>query len=403
MDTKNRLFGRNRIVMSSAAILGAALGLIVLFNFATFPSADNTAQVNIAGTNFGAVAQGGQSAPMNVTDVSDVTALEIKGIKPPGLPGEPPASLNATANNSFLLAAATIATNNVWAVGYFDLSGSTSQEDTLVEHWNGSTWSIIPSPNAGSANRLSAVSAIAANNIWAVGNFTIGGVSRTLIERWNGSSWAIVFSPNDGNADNVLTGVSAISGSDAWAVGYVSINSMLRTLTMHWNGTVWSIVASANSSTSTSQLSAVKAVSSSDVWAAGSYFSTSLHIVQTLVLHWDGTVWSIVASPNLGTSNNALTKVDASSSTHVFFVGCYTNGANGTQALALIWNGTGFVLTPPPSPGPNTVIEGITAVSDTEAWGVGYYSSAGVTRSMIVHWLNNVWSAPAREYLQHPL
>ena len=40
------------------------------------------------------------------------------------------------------------------------------------------------------------------------------------VEHWNGTSWAIVPSPNMGTGNNHLNGVAAVSASDVWAVGY---------------------------------------------------------------------------------------------------------------------------------------------------------------------------------------
>ena len=46
---------------------------------------------------------------------------------------------------------------------------------TLTEHWNGTAWSVVASPNAGTINSLQSVAAVSANDVWAVGyryNFT---------------------------------------------------------------------------------------------------------------------------------------------------------------------------------------------------------------------------------------
>jgi hypothetical protein len=40
---------------------------------------------------------------------------------------------------------------------------------------------------------------------------------------------------------NVLTGVTAGSATDAWAVGYYISKSVRHTLILHWNGTAWSV------------------------------------------------------------------------------------------------------------------------------------------------------------------
>jgi len=74
-------------------------------------------------------------------------------------------------------------------------------------------WTVVPSPNPlVTANELNAVSVVAARDVWAVGDSIGGnGVTQTLTERWNGTTWTVVPSPNPSATRNVLTGVTAIA------------------------------------------------------------------------------------------------------------------------------------------------------------------------------------------------
>src|SRR5207302_1551334 len=84
---------------------------------------------------------------------------------------------------------------------------------------------------------------------WAVGSYRKGIVSQTLIEFWNGTSWTIVPSPNtNASEDNVLSGVTCSSASQCWAVGFYtnSISHRDQTLIQQWDGTSWSIAISPN-------------------------------------------------------------------------------------------------------------------------------------------------------------
>ena len=72
---------------------------------------------------------------------------------------------------------------------------------------------ITPTPNGPQSNRLRAVAAFDVNDVWAVG-FTNGrqyqtSNYQTLIEHWDGSSWSIVPSPNQG-VSSPLSGVGGI-------------------------------------------------------------------------------------------------------------------------------------------------------------------------------------------------
>ncbi len=93
---------------------------------------------------------------------------------------------------------------------------------TLVEHWNGTSWAIIPSANTSSTqnNDLYGVTCVSASNCRAVGYHSVGTAHQTLIEQWDGTSWSIVASPNiSGAQHNFLEKVACNSASDCWAVG----------------------------------------------------------------------------------------------------------------------------------------------------------------------------------------
>src|SRR5207237_420517 len=112
-------------------------------------------------------------------------------------------------NNLFGVAA--VSASDVWAVG--DHTVCCNSTKTLIEQWNGSSWQIVESPNVGSNyNELNAVAVVSANNIWVVGDYeNVFGPFQTLIEHWTGSSWQVVTSPNSGTNDDQLFGVASVS------------------------------------------------------------------------------------------------------------------------------------------------------------------------------------------------
>jgi photosystem II stability/assembly factor-like uncharacterized protein len=142
---------------------------------------------------------------------------------------------------SVLRAVATVSATDVWAVGGGQLGGS----KTLIEYWDGAHWSVVTSPNPGSNyDILDGVTAVSASDVWAVGyDSNAGGVAQTLTEHWNGSRWSVVTSPNPGSVDNTLFGVAAISASSVWAVG-ITTSTSEQPLVEHWNGSHWSVVTS---------------------------------------------------------------------------------------------------------------------------------------------------------------
>jgi hypothetical protein len=109
----------------------------------------------------------------------------------------------------------------------------------------------------------------------------------TLIEHWNGTAWSIVASPNQGTIQDNLYAVGVVSANDVWAVGQYYNGSVQQTLVEHWNGTTWSVVPSPNQPTTyCDYLNAVGGVSANDVWAVGEYYNGTLNANQTLVEHY---------------------------------------------------------------------------------------------------------------------
>jgi hypothetical protein len=107
------------------------------------------------------------------------------------------------------------------------------------EQWNGSSWSVVSSPSPSTlANLFFAVAIVSANDIWAVGESqnATSGIAQTLIEQWNGSSWSVVSSPNPGSGstpgDSLRGAAADPSSGQAWAVGqFTAASGATQTLT----------------------------------------------------------------------------------------------------------------------------------------------------------------------------
>jgi len=178
---------------------------------------------------------------------------------------------------------AAVSASNIWTVGNYANSSGINQ--TLIEHWNGTSWQIVSSPNPGSAeNFLQGVTAVSATNIWTVGNYAnSNGINQTLIEHWNGTNWQVVASPSPGSSNNQLYGVTVVSATNIWTVGnYTNSNGINQTLIEHWNGTNWQIVSSPNAGPYSNDLYGVAAVSASNIWAVGDFDSVSGGLAKTL-------------------------------------------------------------------------------------------------------------------------
>jgi hypothetical protein len=286
-------------------------------------------------------------------------------------------SPNPSTNHNELYAVAATSSNDVWAVGYSDKNHGNAS--TLTEHWNGSTWKVVPSPSPGyDGDALQGVAAISANNVWAVGYHSTGIFQgQTLIEHWNGSTWSVVPSPNpDQGGNNTLQGVTAISTNDVWAIGlYIDINSLVEhTIAEHWDGSSWKLVASANPNPTLDTFNAISAFSTNDVWAVG---TAGMGGLGGLIEHWNGSKWSGINDPNIGTT--WLNGVAAISPNNVWIIGLESLHTHIEQ-----WNGKSWKITPSPNPSSHgDVLRGIANVpGSTSLWTVGnYYPTQGVQNS----------------------
>jgi hypothetical protein len=134
-----------------------------------------------------------------------------------------------------------------WAVGLG--SGSLGADVTLVLHWNGTAWTQVPSPTPGLRNGgglLTGVSALTGSDAWASGFYnTNSGGEGTLLLHWNGTSWTQVPSPTPrpggSTGGSFLNGVDMVATGDVWSAGGTLFDSTgrERTLLLHWNGMAW--------------------------------------------------------------------------------------------------------------------------------------------------------------------
>jgi glucose/arabinose dehydrogenase len=287
--------------------------------------------------------------------------------------------------NATLRGVSIAATNDIWAVGWND-------KGTLKQHWNGSQWTTIPSTSYSPNSFLYGVAAIAPNDVWAAG-YSTSGQTKTLIEHWNGSLWSQVPSPNVGEGSNQLRAIDASSPQNVWAVGHYTGTTTVRPLVLRWQGTQWDVVPAPDFGAGTeARLLSVEALGDNDAWAVGNFKTTSSGNAETLILHWNGTEWSRVPSPNADpATHNFLRGVTAVAPNDVWATGYY--GPSGTgQSLFLHWNGSAWSRVPSPNVGENTFPIEIKAVSAGDVWAVGNAFSGGVAGSLVMHWDGASWS-----------
>jgi len=174
-----------------------------------------------------------------------------------------------------------------------------------------------------------------------------------------------------------LFGVAATSATNAWAVG---TGSGAKTLILRWNGTSWTQVASPSPGSGGS-LARVAATSASNAWAVGTAGG------KALILRWNGTAWKQVPSPSPA-GGAALAGVAATSATNAWAVG---SSGTGTTLIER-WNGKTWMQVPSPTPSRGRLF-GVAATSASSAWAVGMTRpSSGPGKTLILRWNGTAWT-----------
>jgi hypothetical protein len=190
------------------------------------------------------------------------------------------ASPNANQTGNFLWALSAASPTDIWAVG--DRVAPNIPVKTLVLHFDGSKWTVVPSPNPIligdlSANVLSSVQAVSSSDVTAVGFIRDSATQRTLtlIERWDGVQWKVIPSPNQGQAAgdlNILNGITEVSPTDLYAAGYfedAATGGQHRTMVQHFDGASWKIIPSPAPALAQQLHGAFALPGSSNVWTVG--------------------------------------------------------------------------------------------------------------------------------------
>jgi hypothetical protein len=319
--------------------------------------------------------------------------------------------------------------SNCWAVGYDVKAGE--QNEAL--HWNGSTWKVVTTPQpggtaAGAFNSLFGVRCIAASSCWAVGTYGSGGAELNQALFWNGSAWSMVPTPNPAGSSqgdfNNLFDVGCTSASNCWAVGQdgvlLSNGETIFNQILHWDGSTWSYLLppqpGGNSTNDASALQSVRCQSANACWAVGTYgFVGSPTTLQNEILIWDGSEWVTTTAPNpAGTAANdvnTLSSVTCSSAggtlagADCWAVGTYGTETNSAATLAnqtLHWHNNNWTLVGSPDPdgtggGAQNGLFGVSCTSTSNCWAVGYYgyidsSGQGLIANQALRWNGHAWS-----------
>jgi hypothetical protein len=174
---------------------------------------------------------------------------------------------------------AVIARNDAWAVGERPKPGSPESLGSVVEHWDGVRWHRVFLP---SFTALTAVSAVAGDDVWAVARDAAGA---GVVVHWDGSRW------QERLRRVAVTDVTALAADDVWVVG----RDAAGYLELHWDGKRWTRY-SQQASDASAELVAV-AGAGGDVWAAGDIDTDGPGWPAPVLLHWTGRRWQKAPPP----------------------------------------------------------------------------------------------------------
>jgi hypothetical protein len=283
--------------------------------------------------------------------------------------------------------------SDVWAVGVY--WSNINAVKSLIAHWDGTSWSMVasPKPAPGPVNSygLNSVVAITPTNAWAVGTYRITNQSsiEPLVEHWNGTKWSIV-APPPGSTGATLESVTSVphtqeiwvSGEQTWPTAW------------HWDGSIWwtGMVVPAPDARS-AVLGSISAAASNDVWAAGTDQNPS-HGPFGFVDHWNGSTWTRIAV-RAAEQFSVFSAIDARTSSDVWVVG----GESLTpyafnHVLAEHWNGVRWHQESIPDPvGLLPNLTGVSALDNTNVWVSGsVLAGRRSTNTVIEHWTGTAWT-----------
>ncbi len=319
-----------------------------------------------------------------------------------------------------------------WAVGVSitGISAPNSFFAPIVEAWNGTGWTLQPQPPlpAGQGGGFFDVSCLSGSDCWAVGTVIDvtsgnGNPMGTLIEHWNGGAWTIVPSPDPttpGTTGAILQSVDCTSSTDCVAVGYstevggsgLNVGQLIE----QWDGASWSIVPGGSTGQPFDMLTGVDCLTASDCWAVGNAGPTPqspnfLPIFpnavgdQGLIEHWDGAVWSVVPSVSESSPNGGyLYGLSCTGPSDCWASGSTTDDTGLASGLLMEhWDGSSWSdqsgSVPEPAPGGPAILSGISCVGTAQCWAVGSLGPFGggggsnfQPHAFVENWNGSSWS-----------
>jgi hypothetical protein len=243
------------------------------------------------------------------------------------------------------------------AVGQVESTAGPSGEiPPVAQHWNGVEWtSAAPALYPGSKRDfLEAVNCATATNCVALGYYeNEGGGSGHMTTQWNGTSWtnlAAMPIPSEGTSVEPRA-LDCPTTSECMVVGSYDHLGQPAPMAERWTGSSWQVLAPPAPTAERAILHSVSCTSSSACTAVGSY-DTTPQVTKSLIERWNGSSWTIQTSPSPTAERVYFTSVACTTASWCMAVGASSTTGSGGHALAEVWNGSAWsIVATPTAPG----------------------------------------------------
>jgi hypothetical protein len=310
-----------------------------------------------------------------------------------------PNAAGAEHSNLYDMACEPAGTSACTAVGKQTASGGTSSP--YAQYWNGSSWvnQSTAAPAESTSAELQADHCLSKTSCVSAGSYTTKTGTFSLVESWNGTSWSIQTTPNPvGATETHLKGVSCKEISACIAVGYSGSGSSSALVAIRGNSGTWSLQSvplPSGVGAIGGELTGVECVSTTSCTAVGRYY-TGATTYWGMIATWNGTTWTsqVAPKPAEEPKRSTLLDISCSSASSCTAVGGYMNKSSVQVSYVIKWNGTSWShqTSPNPTGSTNTVLQNLSCVASSPCVGVGdWLDSGGVWRPMAQYWNGASW------------
>jgi hypothetical protein len=317
-----------------------------------------------------AVGSASGSGPGSVAEVWNGTAWRAERVpNPHGISSTGQVALNAVSCPSTSLCV---------AVGTYTPNGSeltVSRSFSAV--WQDGKWTEHPTAIIHAigldGTDLQGVSCPSTTACMAVGTYQQGKGSGFLSEQWQGSSWSLIKTPEAPYQSVEFSGVSCPAVGTCTAVG--SDQEQGPAMAAEFSNGAWTYQSTAGS---TAALDGVSCPAVNDCVAVGQNYDSS---DSALVEVWRGDAWRLVPTSRLAGVD--LNGISCPGTTDCTAVGTRTISQTHSRGISEFWTGGKWMSQAVVDPSPGTAMNGVSCVQDSSCLAAGSYVSSDRTRTLL--------------------